>query len=926
MDEIKNKFLDLIHKQQNKNLKIPAMGFSDYFIQNVQASSVQTVPSSEKAKREESSARLSDQEILESTEDIYFTENANTAIHELEKFSERCDLEVVAQQIVVLKQQHKVISKKVLQLILDNRSSCNEEFTRIEETEKMLCEAIWVCRKGRSYLNFAKKNLTTTSLEILATYKKREILMELLKTLKTIKRIKNTDTQLQELVSGGNYSGAISTLLECRKAAERYSQYKCVESLSQKLQDTLLMTEVQLDTVLNEMTQQFDTKKYSKLQEAYKLLGKTLMAMDQLHINFISTIHTAAFTVVRGSIPDASSEDQKMKQLFETMCEAVTGDKYIGCLINLCRSFWGVLSCYYQVSLWHQNFNLDAEADEYIQEKLKNGQVRIWNDIQAKICVYLQSSRLHQLKFEQFIQVLCIIQRLKKVGVEFCGDGSAKLMDSMKMQSMEFFKRYHSACLEEISLFLDNEAWVAVNSFSSVTQLQEFKSMKKALQRHASGEGEPVVKPPTPRMTQSQPLTLASNTDNDSSVHSQDGASSIYAFCGYFLRFSEKSSPFDGGFDESMLQEDILAGIADETSCYFSEESDDDNLPGSCEVDSPNSLTVTNTSLTVLRCIGRYLQMCRLLHSIAPHIVASMTELIDFFIYVVHEFFAKDLPVASGNLYTQHLMDNLQRISQNIIPKVKNWPPSKMMIGSDLQDGDEMFGLAKRIVGVESACCLVEQFEQLQGYMLHLLPGCDRKSLEEYFVNAAYVGDLRKPVYMCSTARLADIQGVLVAMGKVKWDINHVTVQHSPYIDSINRAIQTFAMRLDELSKQMSVPKGHVWDNMAHVLTHTLVEGFSNAKKCSTGGRALMQLDFTHFISLLELIAGLKFTVHQGYVDAYVKAYYLPKDLLEEWIREQKESTEYSEKQLVGLVMCTCNNDKKTRQKLLGIIGTGDVS
>lgn len=30
------------------------------------------------------------------------------------------------------------------------------------------------------------------------------------------------------------------------------------------------------------MTQTFDTKKYSKLQEAYKMLGKTMIAMDQV--------------------------------------------------------------------------------------------------------------------------------------------------------------------------------------------------------------------------------------------------------------------------------------------------------------------------------------------------------------------------------------------------------------------------------------------------------------------------------------------------------------------------------------------------------------------------------------------------------------------------------------------------------------------
>jgi len=66
------------------------------------------------------------------------------------------------------------------------------------------------------------------------------------------------------------------------------------------------------------------------------------------------------------------------------------------------------------------------------------------------------------------------------------------------------------------------------------------------------------------------------NCDELVSVHSQDGGSSIYGSYGYFLRFSEKSSPFDGGLDAAMLEEDILSGIVDEASCYFSEESDDE--------------------------------------------------------------------------------------------------------------------------------------------------------------------------------------------------------------------------------------------------------------------------------------------------------------------------------------------------------------
>lgn len=150
-----------------------------------------------------------------------------------------------------------------------------------------------------------------------------------------------------------------------------------------------------------------------------------------------------------------------------------------------------------------------------------------------------------------------------------------------------------------------------------------------------------------------------------SSAHSQDD-SSIYGSCGYFYRFSEKSSPFDGGFDEAMLEEDILAGIADESSCYFSEESEEERSYGTAAAaataaankaklnsestadvnDKANenySVLVSNSSLNVLRCIGRYLQMCKLLHSISPHIVHCMAELIDFYTFVVHDIFGRDL-------------------------------------------------------------------------------------------------------------------------------------------------------------------------------------------------------------------------------------------------------------------------------------------
>ena len=87
-----------------------------------------------------------------------------------------------------------------------------------------------------------------------------------------------------------------------------------------------------------------------------------------------------------------------------------------------------------------------------------------------------------------------------------------------------------------------------------------------------------------------------------------------------------------------------------------------------------------------------------------------------------------------------------------------------------------------------------------------------------------------------------------------------------------------------------------------------------------------MQLDFAHFMSILELISSIKHPVHQNYVDAYIKAYYMPKDLLEEWIKENKAKRTYSNKQLQSLIQCSCVNDKKTRQKLLQLIEQTEVA
>lgn len=173
-------------------------------------------------------------------------------------------------------------------------------------------------------------------------------------------------------------------------------------------------------------------------------------------------------------------------------------------------------------------------------------------------------------------------------------------------------------------------------------------------------------------------------------------------------------------------------------------------------------------------------------------------------------------------------------------------------INNELSNPETLYGLSQRIVGIESGICMAKQLQQLHKYLEHLLPASDHQILYDYYQNIDYIYDVSKPIYMCVTSRACDLHGILSTMGKVKWDVNHVSVQHSPYIDTMNRvssesllwicmtnpiyvwsmllseifqSVQTFAMRMEEISKIVPVPFECVWNSLAHVTTHLLVEG-----------------------------------------------------------------------------------------------------
>uniref|UniRef100_A0A8C2TBZ9 VPS50 subunit of EARP/GARPII complex n=1 Tax=Coturnix japonica TaxID=93934 RepID=A0A8C2TBZ9_COTJA len=305
------------------------------------------------------------QEIINSIEEVYFSNDTFDIVkYELERLPPVLSLQELEEHRDKLKQQQAAVSKKVADLILEKQPAYVQELERVTSLQNGLQLAAVICTDGRRHLNIAKEGFTQTSLGLLANQRKRQLLIGLLKSLRTIKTLQRTDVRLSEMLEEEDYPGAIQLCLECQKAASTFKHYSCISELNSKLQDTLEQIEEQLDVALSKICKNFDINHYTKVQQAYRLLGKTQTAMDQLHMHFTQAIHNTVFQVVLGYVElCAGNTDTKFQKLqYKDLCTHITSDSYIPCLADLCKALWEVMLSYYRTMQWHENHDQDEAA------------------------------------------------------------------------------------------------------------------------------------------------------------------------------------------------------------------------------------------------------------------------------------------------------------------------------------------------------------------------------------------------------------------------------------------------------------------------------------------------------------------------------------------------------------------------------------
>lgn len=907
-----------------------------------------------------------DEEVLGEIKDVYFSDSSfDSSDHELHQLPEILELDELDDYRNSLRRQLQSVSKTLYTKVLDNHNQFVQELQRVMDLQESLHTASSICDRGRRQLDRAKRGVSVGGLGILAKHRKKQHLLILLDSLRTIKTLQRTDVRLKEMLEEEDYPGAITLCLECEKAAQAFKHYSCISELSSNLQETLIDIEKQLDVALGKLCKNFNPVNYERLLTAYRYLGKTEIALDQLIIHFMTAINHASFSVILENVEEYSlepvSEDSFQHLHFEEQCKKVGTNRFTPCLLDLCKTLWSFMLSYHQIYKWHELYDpamhlSSSEQEEpsaeaaynknYIQQKLDHGLNRIWKEVQERIKTHVLATDLSHFKYDDFIYVLDLVNRLIAVGEEFCRSGSEDLHESIRKQTVQYFKTYHRSRMDELRMFLENDAWelCPVKASFKIVDLSEFRFMKHQ---------HPDVK--THRRT-------ASGT-----VHTSD--------TGFFSRYSANGNPFDDVYVEDEVEDvlaengEILDGDVNENGKRSrglsqdddEEDDEDEDIPDELKLDYVDEKTgempsnrfeasahsrkhqkflskvpcITNTTLNVLRVFGKYMQMMNVLKPIAFDVVICMSQLFDYYLFAVASFFAPEVMVdGSAHGLSIKLRTSLKRIADNLIYHEQG---SEMMTGGndmkvphpylsalvDLSRNDTMFGLSERIIATESLVFLAGQFEFLHSKLEEMIPLNKRAFLSQFYSQTVTTAqELRRPVYRYVASRIIDYDKTLQLMTGVRWDIRDIMSQHNAYVDMLVRELQVFSMRLAQLAKQIPVPQDArtvLWDHCVRLVNRTFVEGFASAKKCSNEGRALMQLDFQQYLMKLERLTDLRPIPDREFVETYVKAFYLTENEMERWIREHKE---YSTKQLTSLVTCGVGSHvtKKGKQKLLSII------
>lgn len=124
------------------------------------------------------------------------------------------------------------------------------------------------------------------------------------------------------------------------------------------MQERIDQIEEYLDISMSKQCIKFDKINYLKLINAYELLGKLQLFVDQLNMHFINASNTCSIKTLINFLMDnyCFQLDELKKKQFKELCELLQVKDYENCLKLLCLNLWNIMKNFYEALLTFKSY------------------------------------------------------------------------------------------------------------------------------------------------------------------------------------------------------------------------------------------------------------------------------------------------------------------------------------------------------------------------------------------------------------------------------------------------------------------------------------------------------------------------------------------------------------------------------------------
>lgn len=529
-----------------------------------------------------------------------------------------------------LERSLSLVSKKVSELILDHQPAYVEELKRISDLQKSLNESIKSCSETRSCLNVILNGGTKTGAIVIEHYKKRETLINLLSSLTTINDLRKSVLNIRQLIDQqDDFPKAIKICRDGKSMLDSFHEYECVKDMNKKL--NLLL-----------MNHDFSGYRFDEFIQVLGIVDYMIRIGDDFNggsgssasNEILNCINSQAFNFFN-AYHKQSMEEQKMfleNELWEMI--PVKSDFKLGQLkeFHFLRSNNSV-NKQHQTMISHQpsqatNSTTQASSSLHDQMQFYNEQIGESIDNNCGIS-HDANKRQQMIKFTSIIPFDTLLDSSKELKEDLFGgigpDSEAESiiapLDSHNQDSI--LKRQAS------SLLLDK-----ISLSSTESDDDDDEHLNPELNRDFVDEGDdddiednnltPDTKLVSPDYTNPRDKSNITQTNDQKNTRTTDLMSKNYSY----PRISSSSHNSNNNNNQFSSQ------TRPSTSRF--------NLTR-----SPGPV-LTNSSLNILRLVGRYIQMMIVLKPISYEILMRIYSLLEFYTMVVYKKFGPDVKSVSN--------------------------------------------------------------------------------------------------------------------------------------------------------------------------------------------------------------------------------------------------------------------------------------